>query len=128
MHVIKRPSRLEFYKKMRRTCCMCLSDRYRVILKSKLFLLFQASSLEWLQRKATLQLIDKQLPSPSAVSKIFAYVQIHFENKIYLNNLLWRSYYASMLTKHFFDFFPACSLLLQPARKENFQLFSNLLA
>ena len=30
--------------------------------------------------------------------------------------------------KDFFAFFPACSLLLQPARKKNFQLFSNLLA
>ena len=42
--------------------------------------------------------------------------------------LLFCSYYASMLAKNFFDFFPACALLLEPARKENFQLFSNLLA
>ena len=42
--------------------------------------------------------------------------------------VLWCSYYASMLAEQFFVFFPACSLLLQPARKENSWLFSNLLA
>ena len=59
---------------------------------------------------------------PCTKSKIFIY-------KLLLHKpILWCSYYASMLTKHFFDFFPACSLLLQPAQKDNFPLFSNLLA